>query len=264
MKKIKKGFGLLLVIFESLLCVASCYCFFAAVAGKLESGTFGETLASAIFFAVLAVISASAARFGWRLWKGKKDSDLQKREIKPLMNDGELLENEGMKSEKLEFGNEQRKKLKPFLVEDRKPFAAYDLERIYYERIQNCTDVEQFYYVPNEAPVQLAIRKYQAYLEWRKEWRKTHQIFSEWGKEHSTGKDSASKKIHIRVSSEKSLAGCDNFYYEQCLKAGMHIVMYTGPYTLLDVTEGREYKVIVKTVNDNIQAGEITGTWSLG
>lgn len=38
---------------------------------------------------------------------------------------------------------------------------------------------------------------------------------------------------------------------------------YTGPYTLPDVTEGREYKVRVKTVNDNMQAGEIAGAWSL-
>ena len=117
--------------------------------------------------------------------------------------------------------------------------------------------MEQFYYVPNEAPVQLAIRKYQANLEWRK----THPTFSEWEKEHS--KDSTSKKIHIRVSSEKSLTGCDDYYYEQCLKAGMHIVMYTGPYTLLDVTEGREYMVSVKTVSDNMPAGEISGAWSL-
>ena len=178
-----------------------------------------------------------------------------------VIQDGDLLENDEIKPERLEFWNEQINKLKPFLVEDRIPFAAYGLERIYYERFQNCTDVEQFYYVPNEAPVQLAIRKYQANLEWRKEWRKTHPTFSEWEKEHS--KDSTSKKVHIRVSSEKSLAGCDDFYYEQCLKAGMHIVMYTGPYTLLDVTEGREYKVSVKTVNDNMQDGEITGAWSL-
>lgn len=110
-----------------------------------------------------------------------------------------------------------------FLVEDRISFAAYGLERIYY--------------VPNEAPVQLAIRKYQANLEGRKEWRKTHPTFSEWEKEHS--KDSMPKKVHIRVSSEKSLAGCDDFYYEQCLKAGMHIVMYTGPYTHLGC-DGRQ------------------------
>lgn len=209
MKKMKKVFGILLVIFSGLFCVTSCFCFFAAVTGKLEMATFGETVANAIFFAVFAVFSACVMKFGWHLWKGKKNSDLQKREIK----------------------------LKPFLVEDRLPFAAYELERIYYEKLQNSTDVEQFYFVPNEAPVQLAIRKCQAYLECR--------------------------KVHIRVSSEKSLEGCNNSHYEQCLKAGMHIVMYTGPYTLRDVTEGREYKVSVKTVNDDLQAGEIAGVWSL-
>ena len=258
MKKMKKVFGILLVIFSGLFCVTSCYCFFAAVTGELEIATFGAILASAMFFAVFAMISACTMKFGWHLWKGNKNSDLQKQVIKPLMKDGELLENERAKTEKLEFWNEQGNRLKPFLIEDRIPFAAYSLERIYYEKLQNCANVERFYYVPNEAPVQLAIRKYQADLEWRKEWRSNEKE-----KEQSAGKDSVSKKIHIRVSSEKSLKGCDKFYYEQCLKAGMHIVMYTGPYTLLDVTEGREYQVRVKTVNDDMQAGGFTGAWSL-
>lgn len=38
--------------------------------------------------------------------------------------------------------------------------------------------------------------------------------------------------------------------------------MYTGPYALRDVTEGKEYKVRVKTVNDRMQDGDIIGTWS--
>lgn len=259
MKKMKKVFGILLVIFSSLFCVTSCYCFFAAVTGKLEVATLGETLASAMFFAVFAMISACVAKFGGRLWKEKKNSKSQNREIKPFMMDGELLENERAKMKKLEFWNDQGNRLKPFLLEDRIPFAAYSLERIYYEKLQNCANVERFYYVPNDAPVQLAIRKYQADFEWRK----VHQTFNAKEKEHSAGKDSVPPKVHIRVSSEKSLKGCDNFYYEQCLKAGMHIVMYTGPYTLLDVTEGREYQVRVKTVNDNMQAGGFTGEWLL-
>lgn len=156
MRTVKKIFGILLVIFAGLFCMSFCYCFFAAITGKLEIATIGETVASAIFSAVFAVISACVTKFGWRLWNGKKND-----EIKP---------------ERLESWNEQIRKLKPFLVEDRIPFAAYELERIYYERFQNCTDVEQFYYVPNEAPVQLAIRKYQANLAWRKEHKSHWQV----------------------------------------------------------------------------------------
>jgi len=231
MKQIKKVFGVLLVISSGLFCVSAVICFFAAITGKLEIPTVGETVASTILFAVFAVISAHVTKFGWRLWKG--NSTLQKQS----------------NSEEWEAqGEELRKKLKPLLTEDRKPFAAYDLETIYYNKLQDDTDVEQFYYVPNEAPVQLAIRKYQAYLAWRKA--------------HPSDEDFAPNKVHIRVSSEKSLKGCDDFYYKQCLKEGIHIVMYTGPYTFFDVTEGREYEVTIRTMNDRKQDVELIGMWS--
>ncbi|MBQ6835174.1 MAG: hypothetical protein IJO55_12280 [Lachnospiraceae bacterium] len=241
MRAMKKVLGVLLMIFAGVFCVSAVICFFAAVTGKLESSVAGETVPPAVFFAGYAVMSVYVVKFGWRLWKG--NSTLQKQELKPCIKDGET------NSEEWEAqGEELRKKLKPLLTEDRKPFAAYDLETIYYNKLQDDTDVDQFYYVPNEASVQLAIRKYQAYLAWRKA--------------HPTGKDFAPNKVHIRVSSEKSLKGCDDFYYKQCLKEGMHIVMHTGPYTFLDVTEDREYEVTVKTMNDRVQDVELIGTWS--
>lgn len=246
MEMIKKMFGIFVMIFSGLFCVTSCLCFFLTLMGKLVFSTTDEKVFSVIFYVIFAIISAYITKFGWRLWKG--NSTVQKQELKPRIMDGEL-ENEEKDSEEWEAqGEELRKKLKPLLTEDRKPFAAYDLETIYYNKLQDDTDVDQFYYVPNEAPVQLAIRKYQAYLAWRKA--------------HSSGKDFAPNKVHIRVSSENSLKGCDDFYYKQCLKEGMHIVMHTGPYTFLDVTEGREYEVAVRTMNGREQDVELIGTWS--
>lgn len=248
MKKIKKGFGILLAVFSGLFCVSSCFCFFAVITGKLEIPTLGENVASAVFFAAFAVISAFITRLGWYLWKEREISGLFKNGQKSAARDEKEDAAVRERAELEARDAEKRKKLRPFLLEDRNPFAAYELERIYYEKLQNDTDVEQFYYAPNEVPVQLAVRKYQEYLGWRKE--------------HFNEKDSLPKKVHIRVSSEKALAGCDDFYYEQCLKADMHIVMYTGPYTFRDVTEGKEYKVRIKTVNDGMQDGDITGVWS--
>lgn len=250
MKKIKKGFGILLLIFSGLYFWGSGFCFLAAITGNLGIDTFGESVAMAIFSAISAVISAFIMKLGWYLWKEKKIFDLLK--IKKWLAQRKEKKQAALKKQReLEsYDVLKRWKLEPFLAEDRIPFAAYGLERIYFEKLQNGSDVEWFFYAPNEIPVKLAMKKYQEYLKWRKE--------------HLPGKDSAPQKAHIRISSEKALEGCDTSDYKQYLKQRAHIVINTGPYTFLDVTEGREYTVCVKPANEKkkMQEGEITGIWS--
>lgn len=246
-KGIKKIIGALILFLFGLGCISAVICFVLTLIGKLPAASVGQYWFSLMIYIVFGVISGVLTYTGWCLWKDRplrtrfRKSDNHK-EIKMscTVEDPEV---------ETQLEKEMQENLKGFFVEDKAPFAAFPIEGLCYDELKNGTAIDKFYLLQNGADVVKSVQKYQECLEKRKQYKDYV--------------NSVPEKVHIRVSSDEDLAGCDAEFYRACGKEGIHLVMHTGPYTLRDFTNNKDYTVVVKTTTGADKSVKMIGTWIL-
>lgn len=246
-KGIKKIIGALLIFVFGIFCLSSFICFGLTLIGKLEVESVGQYLFSLLMFLMFLCTSGVMVCIGGCFWKNRPLRTIFR---KPVEQEEArttcTVENSEFEAV---LDEEMEKNLKGFLMEDKAPFAAYPIEKAYYDELRNHTEIQKFYLVSEGVLVKDAIRQYQKCLEERMRYKK-----------HVS---SVPKNVQIRISSEKALKGCDETIYEQCCKDNIRLAIYTGPYTLRDLTKNKEYTVVIENINRMIAPSYIRGIWSL-
>ncbi len=246
-KWINKVIGALILFLFGIGCISAVICFAFTLIGKLPTASVGEYWFSLMVYFVFWVISGFLTYAGWCLWKDRplrtpfRKSD----NTKEIRRKGKVEDPEF----EAQLDEEMQESLKGFLVEDKTPFAACSIEELCYDELKNGTAIDKFYLLQNHADVVNAVQKYRACLEKRKQYK--NRV------------NNVPKKVHIRVSSDAELAGCDDVFYHACGKEGIHLVMHTGPYTFRDFTNNKDYTVVVKTADGADRSTQMIGTWSL-
>lgn len=246
-KGIKKIIGALILFLFGLGCISAVICFVLTLIGKLPAASVGQYWFSLMIYIVFGVISGVLTYTGWCLWKDRplrtpfrKSDNHKETRMSCTVDDPEA---------ETQLDKEMQENLKGFFVEDKAPFAAYSIETLCYDELKNGTAIDKFYLLQNGADVVKSVQKYQECLEKRKQYKDYV--------------NSVPEKVHIRVSSDEDLAGCDAEFYRACGKEGIHLVMHTGPYTLRDFTNNKDYTVVVKTTTGADKSVKMIGTWIL-